>query len=39
MTSSHPFIPGKKAARWIGGGVHPFDGSGETLNRGGLYIW
>ncbi|MEH6569051.1 MAG: penicillin acylase family protein [Halioglobus sp.] len=30
----HPFIPGKDAARWIGGGIHPFSGSGETLNRG-----
>ena len=31
---SHPFIPGDGAARWIGGGIHPFSGSGETLNRG-----
>lgn len=31
---SHPFIPGDAAARWIGGGIHPFSGSGETLNRG-----
>jgi len=31
---SHSFIPGESAARWIGGGVHPFSGSGETLNRG-----
>jgi penicillin amidase len=34
ITFAHPFIPGKDAARWIGGGVHPFSGSGETLNRG-----
>lgn len=30
---SHPFIPGERAARWIGGGVHPYSGSGETLYR------
>jgi penicillin G amidase len=30
---SHPFIPGKFAARWLGGGIHPYDGSGETLHR------
>jgi penicillin G amidase len=34
ITFAHPFIPGELAARWIGGGVHPFSGSGETLNRG-----
>jgi penicillin amidase len=34
ITFSHPFIPGKNAARWIGGGIHAFSGSGETLNRG-----
>lgn len=33
ITFSHPFIPGETAARWLGGGVHPFSGSGETLNR------
>ena len=30
----HPFIPGKMAARWIGGGEHTMSGSGETLMRG-----
>ena len=34
ITFAHPVIPGKAAARWIGGGIHPFSGSGETLNRG-----
>jgi penicillin amidase len=33
ITFAHPFIPGKAAAKWIGGGVHPFSGSSETLNR------
>ncbi len=36
VTFYHPFIPGADAARWIGGGVHPMSGSGETLNRG---VW
>jgi len=34
VTFSSPVVPGKAAARWIGGGTHPHDGSGETLNRG-----
>ena len=34
VTFAHPFIPGKTAARWIGGGTHPLSGSGETLKRG-----
>ena len=34
VTFSHPFVPGKSAARWIGGGEHPLSGSGETLKRG-----
>ncbi|MEH6582288.1 MAG: penicillin acylase family protein [Halioglobus sp.] len=34
ITISHPFLPGDTAARWLGGGIHPFSGSGETLNRG-----
>lgn len=31
---SHPFFPGELAARWLGGGIHPQDGSGATLRRG-----
>ncbi|MEH6593899.1 MAG: penicillin acylase family protein, partial [Halioglobus sp.] len=38
ITFSHPFLPGDTAARWLGGGVHPFSGSGETLNRG-VYLF
>jgi len=34
VTFFHPFIPGKLAASWIGGGEHPMSGSGETLMRG-----
>ena len=34
----HPFIPGEKAAEWIGGGAHRFEGSSETLRRG-LYMF
>lgn len=34
ITFSHPLIPGKLAADWLGGGTHPLDGSGETINRG-----
>ncbi len=34
VTFFHPFIPGKSAARWIGGGEHAMSGSGETLLRG-----
>ncbi|TDG11874.1 penicillin acylase family protein [Seongchinamella unica] len=34
ITFFHPFIPGERAARWLGGGVRPMDGSSETLNRG-----
>lgn len=34
----HPFIPGKAAARWIGGGEHAISGSGETLARA-LYMF
>ena len=29
----HPLVPGETGARWLGGGVRPMDGSGETLNR------
>ncbi|MBE9537609.1 MAG: penicillin acylase family protein [Proteobacteria bacterium] len=38
VTFFHPFIPGKDAAKWIGGGEHAMGGSGETLMRG-LYIF
>jgi len=34
VTFFHPFIPGKSAAKWIGGGEHAMSGSGETLMRG-----
>jgi penicillin amidase len=34
VTFAHPFIPGKDAARWLGGGTHALSGSGETLQRG-----
>ena len=34
VTFFHPFIAGKDAARWIGGGEHAMSGSGETLRRG-----
>jgi penicillin G amidase len=34
VTFFHPFVPGKDAAEWVGGGVHRFDGSSETLRRG-----
>lgn len=34
ITFFHPVFPGTTAARWLGGGVHPFPGSAETLNRG-----
>jgi penicillin amidase len=33
ITFSHPFIPGIRAANLIGGGTHPYPGSGETLLR------
>lgn len=38
VTFFHPFIPGKDAARWIGGGEHAMSGSGETLRRG-VYLF
>ncbi len=38
ITFFHPFIPGEKAADWIGGGTHRFDGSSETLRRG-MYMF
>ena len=34
ITFFHPVFPGATAARWLGGGIHPFWGSAETLNRG-----
>jgi penicillin amidase len=34
----HPLVPGEAGARWLGGGVNPADGSGETLNRA-LYVY
>jgi penicillin amidase len=34
ITFFHAFIPGKSAAKWLGGGEHPGAGSPETLNRG-----
>ncbi|NND82399.1 MAG: penicillin acylase family protein [Gammaproteobacteria bacterium] len=33
ITFASPVIPGKTAARWLGGSTHPMFGSGETLNR------
>lgn len=34
VTFFSPLIPGKAAAGVLGGGTHPKEGSGETLNRG-----
>lgn len=34
VTFFSPLIPGKAAAGILGGGTHPFPGSGETLSRG-----
>jgi penicillin G amidase len=34
VTFFSPLIPGKAAAGYLGGGTHPKEGSGETLNRG-----
>jgi penicillin amidase len=34
----HPLVPGETGAKWLGGGVNPADGSGETLNRA-LYMF
>jgi penicillin amidase len=34
VTFFSPLIPGKAAAGILGGGTHPKEGSGETLNRG-----
>ena len=34
ITFNSPILPGETAARWLGSGTHPVDGSGETLNRG-----
>ena len=33
VTFASPVLPGKTMARWLGGGTHPMEGSGETLNR------
>jgi penicillin amidase len=33
ITFSHPILQGNALAQWFGGGTHPMDGSGETLNR------
>lgn len=33
LTFFHPLWPGKDGAYWLGGGINPVDGSGETLNR------
>ncbi|MEH6587394.1 MAG: penicillin acylase family protein [Halioglobus sp.] len=38
VTFFHPFIPGQKAANWIGGGTHRLQGSSETLRRG-MYLF
>lgn len=38
ITFAHPFIPGERAANLIGGGTHPYSGSGETLMRA-LYLF
>ncbi len=34
VTFFSPLVPGKAAANVLGGGTHPKEGSGETLNRG-----
>jgi penicillin amidase len=34
----HPLVPGEAGAKWLGGGINPADGSGETLNRA-LYLF
>jgi penicillin amidase len=34
----HPLVPGAAGAKWLGGGINPADGSGETLNRA-LYLF
>jgi penicillin amidase len=34
ITFFHPLVPGETGAKWFGGGVHPFAGSAESLNRG-----
>jgi penicillin amidase len=34
ITFYHPVLPGATAAKWLGGGIHPYWGSAETLNRG-----
>lgn len=34
ITLKSPVIPGDMMAKLLGGGIHPLDGSGETLNRG-----
>ncbi len=34
LTFFHPLVPGKAGAEWLGGGVNPVSGSGETLHRG-----
>ena len=34
VTFGSPLVPGKAAAGILGGGTHPKEGSGETLNRG-----
>jgi len=33
VTFFHPLVPGETGAKWLGGGINPSDGSGETLNR------
>ncbi len=33
VTFASPVVPGKAAARFVGGGTFPKEGSGETLNR------
>ncbi len=38
VTFFGPLVPGKSAADMLGGGTHPKEGSGETLNRA-TYKW
>jgi penicillin amidase len=38
VTFFSPLVPGKSAAGMLGGGTHPKEGSGETLNRA-TYKW
>jgi penicillin amidase len=34
LTFFHPLVKSEAGSRWLGGGIHPANGSIETLNRG-----